>query len=186
MAPAKAKSKPITSLADLTPDPHNANTGTERGGGMLERSLQETGAGRSILVDRHGRIIAGNKAAGTWGAVSDPARIKVIQTDGQDLVVVQREDLDLEDPQGLARKLAYYDNRTSELNLWWDPARVYEDMQAGMDLSTFWFPDELEAVIGELREGGKRPPIEPPAPLVDKPSILCPACGHIFIPEGKR
>ncbi|HOU22680.1 MAG TPA: hypothetical protein PLN42_00345 [Anaerolineae bacterium] len=28
---------------------------------MLDKSLQELGAGRSILVDRNGRIIAGNK-----------------------------------------------------------------------------------------------------------------------------
>ena len=56
--------KSLTSLADLTPDPRNANLGTERGLAMLERSLRETGAGRSILVDRAGRVIAGNKGVG--------------------------------------------------------------------------------------------------------------------------
>ena len=183
MASVKRKVKPITTLADLTPDPHNANTGTERGGGLLERSLRETGAGRSILVDRGGHVICGGKTLEQWAHLADAARIKVVQTDGQDLVVVQREDLDLTDPQGLARKLAYYDNRTSELNLFWDPAEVYRTIQEGVDLSAFWTPDELETVIGQLQETGAK---VPPLPRTDTPSILCPACGHLFTPEKRR
>src|SRR5688572_23709837 len=108
MSRVKSPKKPITSLADLTPDLRNANRGTEWGGGLLERSLRETGAGRSILVDTHGRVIAGNKTLEHWAALADEAAIEVVQTDGQTLVVVQRNDLDLDDPTGLARKLAYY------------------------------------------------------------------------------
>jgi hypothetical protein len=52
-------------VADLVPDGRNANRGTPRGRAVLDKSLQELGAGRSILVDRRGRIIAGNKAHGT-------------------------------------------------------------------------------------------------------------------------
>ena len=48
-------------VADLVPDGRNANRGTPRGRAVLDKSLQELGAGRSILVDRNGRIIAGNK-----------------------------------------------------------------------------------------------------------------------------
>ncbi len=59
MAPKKQTL--ATTLSDLSPDLRNANLGTERGHAMLERSLQETGAGRSILVDKHGKVIAGNK-----------------------------------------------------------------------------------------------------------------------------
>jgi hypothetical protein len=172
MPAAKPKPKPITSLADLTPDPQNANTGTERGGGMLERSLRETGAGRSVLVDKHGRIIAGNKAVGGWGAIAEPEQIEVVRTTGQKLVVVQREDLDLDDPHGLARKLAYFDNRTAELNLFWDPAQVYADMQAGLDLTPFWTTDELAAVVGELSQGGAPGPPEPPEPEIDRAEAL--------------
>ena len=50
-----------TKISDLTPDPQNANKGTERGRGMIEDSLRRLGAGRSILVDKHNRVIAGNK-----------------------------------------------------------------------------------------------------------------------------
>jgi hypothetical protein len=47
-------------LSDLQPDRRNANKGTERGLKALDHSLRQYGAGRSILVDKHGRIIAGN------------------------------------------------------------------------------------------------------------------------------
>jgi len=48
-------------LSDLQHDPHNANRGTPRGRKTLATSLQQFGAGRSILVDKDGIIIAGNK-----------------------------------------------------------------------------------------------------------------------------
>ena len=51
--------------SELTPDIRNANKGTERGRGALETSLRQYGAGRSILVDKHGRIVAGNKTLET-------------------------------------------------------------------------------------------------------------------------
>ena len=39
-------------LVDLTPDPSNANLGTERGLRMLDDSLSEVGLGRSIVTDK--------------------------------------------------------------------------------------------------------------------------------------
>jgi len=39
-------------LEDLVQDRQNANAGTERGRYMLDHSLRELGAGRSILVDK--------------------------------------------------------------------------------------------------------------------------------------
>lgn len=51
----------IKTLADLQPDSRNANRGTQRGRGLVETSLQKYGAGRSVLVDRNGVLIAGNK-----------------------------------------------------------------------------------------------------------------------------
>lgn len=50
-------------LSDLQPDDRNANKGSERGTYMIRRSLEKLGAGRSILLDKNGRIIAGNKTA---------------------------------------------------------------------------------------------------------------------------
>ena len=47
--------------AQLKTDPQNANKGTARGRGMLERSLQRYGAGRAPVVSADGVILAGNK-----------------------------------------------------------------------------------------------------------------------------
>src|SRR5688572_6108116 len=81
-------------LTDLTPDDRNANVGTARGRAMVEESLRRFGAGRSILVDRKGNIIAGNT---THEAAIDIGLTDavVVQTDGRKLVVVQRTDLDI-------------------------------------------------------------------------------------------
>src|SRR5262249_1731759 len=61
--PTVPSASTVRTLAELTHDPLNANRGTDRGRDALERSLREYGAGRAILIDRHGRIIAGNKTA---------------------------------------------------------------------------------------------------------------------------
>jgi hypothetical protein len=52
---------PIRGVANLAPDPHNANLGTARGREALERSLREYGPGRAVLIDRNDCVIAGNK-----------------------------------------------------------------------------------------------------------------------------
>src|SRR5215510_8764208 len=93
----KDPAKKIRRLSDLTPDEQNANLGTVRGLGVIEESLARCGAGRSVLADRNGRLIAGNKTvdAATIRANGDDDVI-VVQTDGKKIVVVQRVDLDLE------------------------------------------------------------------------------------------
>lgn len=76
-------------LAELTADSRNANKGTPRGRKMVADSLKRYGAGRSILVDREGNIIAGNKTAEGAKAVGLDDVI-VVKTDGSKLVAVQR------------------------------------------------------------------------------------------------
>lgn len=134
---------PPTKLTDLLPDPNNANRGTERGRYMLEQSLRKLGAGRSILLDKHGKIIAGNKTAETAAEIGLDDVI-IVQTDGRQVVAVQRTDLDLDDPTGAARELAYADNRVSDVSLDFDPAVIAQDMAAGLDLGDWFFDDEIE------------------------------------------
>jgi len=132
-------------LSDLTPDPNNANRGTERGNSALEASLQQYGAGRSILIDKHGNIIAGNKTAEIAGQVGIES-VKVVKTAGNELVAVMRTDLDLtSDPE--ARALAYADNRVGEISLDWDADAMLEDIGSGLDLSAFWSSKELEILL---------------------------------------
>ena len=52
----------IIDIAELTQDGHNFNKGTAEGQRLMERSFKELGAGRSVLIDKNGNIIAGNKS----------------------------------------------------------------------------------------------------------------------------
>lgn len=163
----------INSYADLRLDDRNTNKGTERGRYMLERSIEEAGLGRSIVVDRNGAVIAGNHVTEVAGEKGMPLR--VVQTDGTELVVVQRTDLDLA-TDARARMLHYYDNRAAEVGLDWDIERIADDV-AALPLTDLWRPDELDALLEALGEpepgasgdGGpgtppkKAEPVEPPS-----------------------
>lgn len=104
-------------ISALIPDDHNFNVGTEQGQRLIEKSLSEFGAGRSVLTDKNYRIIAGNKTVENAGAIGMEDCI-VVKTDGTKLVVVQRTDIDLDSERGRAMALA--DNATSSANLKWD------------------------------------------------------------------
>jgi DNA modification methylase len=129
----------------LTLDPRNANRGTDRGRASLLQSLSDYGAGRSILTDRLGRIIAGNKTFEQARALGVP--VQIVPTDGKVLVVVRRDDLDLDDPA--ARALAIADNRVAELDLDWDPVMLASLKQEGVALEAFWTPEEWAALTAE-------------------------------------
>ena len=168
--------KTIHSISDLTPDPANANKGTERGAIQLENSLREYGAGRSIVVDKHGVVIAGNK---TLEAAADMGLdVRTIETDGTELVVVQRIDLDLADGDTKARELAYADNRTSEF-LEWDAERIAADLEAGVDLDSMFRKDELDAILSKVPDFG---PVgaDEQGRLDEKSKTKCPECGCEF------
>jgi hypothetical protein len=168
--------KKIERLSDLRPDSTNANKGTVRGRGMVEASLRETGAGRSILADREGRVIAGNKTLEAW--VDIGGEIEVVRTDGKRLVVVQREDLDLSDDTGTARKLAYYDNRAGEVGLEWDTEQLLADLSAGVDLSSMFTTEELDNLLQTIPDIEFKEYDESTADDVEM--CECPECGHRF------
>ena len=166
----------IRHLRDLTPDIKNANKGSERGQHLIEESLRQYGAGRSILIDKNGVIMAGNKTAENFGAIGLDDVI-VVQTDGTKLVAVQRTDLDMmADPR--ARELAIADNRASEVSLDWN-ADVLKELGEEIDLTKFWSADELAALLGEDAES-----IEDEGVAGDAKEVECPACGHRFNPKG--
>jgi DNA modification methylase len=138
------KSAVRSRLFDLTPDPQNANRGTDRGRAALERSLREYGPGRAVLIDRHGRIIAGNKTVEQAKRLHIP--LHVVKTDGHQLIAVQRDDLDLAtDPR--ARALAIADNRVGELDLEWDVDMLRQLRADGLDLSAFWTEAEFATLF---------------------------------------
>lgn len=131
------------SIHDLEPDNNNANRGTERGRYMIERSLEKLGAGRSILLDKNGKIIAGNKTAETAAEIG-LEDVVIVRTKGEKLVAVMREDLDLDDNTGKARELAYADNRAGQVSLDFDPDVIKSDLEAGVELTDWFTSFELD------------------------------------------
>ncbi|MCP4339300.1 MAG: DNA modification methylase [Desulfobulbaceae bacterium] len=160
----------VVKLSDLTPDSHNANKGTERGRHLLETSLSKYGAGRSILLDKNGRIIAGNKTAETAGEIGLDD-VVIVRTDGKQLVAVMREDLDLNDDDTAARMLAYADNRVGAVSLDFDPEVLLADVTAGLDLGDLWFDNELEDLFADI-EGYDPPETKDAEPQISRADEL--------------
>ncbi len=130
-------------LYDLQSDKRNANKGSPRGDKMIEDSLRQYGAGRSILIDKYGAIIAGNKTVENAGQIGMDDVI-VVQSDGTKLVAVQRTDLDL-DKDKMAKELAIADNRSSQVSLDWD-VDVLKELATEIELDKFFSAEELEAM----------------------------------------
>ena len=105
-------------------------------------STRNYGAGRSILIDKHGRIIAGNKTAEHAGSIGLEDVI-VVKTDGTQLVAVQRTDLDLKTDKA-AKELAIADNRTGQVSLDWDVTAL---QTLDVDLTQFWTEAEMQRML---------------------------------------
>lgn len=138
-------------LSDLQPDPHNANVGTFRGKTAVEVSLATLGAGRSIVTDKNGVVLAGNKTAAAARSAGLDDEVILVQSDGSKLVVVQRTDLLASDIK--AQTLAVADNRTAEIGLEWD-ADVLKELSSveGLDLKPYFATGELEEITNPITD----------------------------------
>jgi DNA modification methylase len=153
-------------ISDLTPDGRNANKGTKKGAKLIQESLRAYGAGRSVLIDKNGAIIAGNKTVENAKAIGLKDVI-VVPSDGTKLIAVQRTDLAIDDPG--ARELAIADNRASELSLEWDHS-VLESLDGEVDLSKFW--SDTEELLGTKPGSGRGGGDAAGSAIVDKAAEL--------------
>lgn len=103
-------------ISDLKFDDKNFNKGTKIGGILLDKSFEKFGAGRSILIDKNNKIIAGNKSAEHFAEIGD--EVQIVETDGKKLIAVKRMDIDLDTPEG--REFALADNATANANIKFD------------------------------------------------------------------
>lgn len=112
-----------TNIESLVPDNKNFNKGTQFGDHLMDESLRRFGLGRSILIDKNNRIIAGNKTAEKAADIGF-TDVVVVEVDGNQLVAVKRKDIDLDSAKG--RELALADNATGKANLSWDEKMIAE------------------------------------------------------------
>jgi hypothetical protein len=150
----------MTSIKDLKFDHKNARKRTDRSASLIAESLKRFGAARSIVIDEDGRILAGNgtvegaKAAGIQ-------KLRIIETDGNELIAVQRTGLSENEKVGLA--LA--DNRSSDLSEW--DNEMLRQLSEEQNLSPWFEQAEIEALIEpdvqqldampELADGDRQP-----------------------------
>ena len=135
------KQTEVVDIRDIIPDDHNFNKGTEKGREMIEKSFRELGAGRSILLDKNNRIIAGNKSQQA-AIATGITKVRIVDTDGDEIVAVRRRDVDLDSKVG--RELAFADNATQQVSLAWDETEleaVQTDVE-GFDIADFGFDIE--------------------------------------------
>jgi sporulation protein YlmC with PRC-barrel domain len=147
-------------------DKRNYRKHNDRNKELIKKSLEECGAGRSIVIDNDDEIIAGNGIYEQAQALNIP--VKVIETDGSELVVVKRTDLNTDDEK--RKKLAVMDNSTSDssefdLELLSVDFEVPELKDMGIDVPDFnMFEVGQEQNFDDIVEKQKEPK-------------LCPHCG---------
>ena len=102
----------MTKLNDLKSDHKNARKRTDRSATLIKNSLEKFGAARSIVIDEENRILAGN---GTVEGAKKAGlnNVRVIETDGNEIIAVKRTGLSEDEKVGLAladTALAIYPN----------------------------------------------------------------------------
>jgi len=117
-------------ISDLVFDDKNFNKHTEYGMSLIEKSIRNNGAGRSILIDKNNRIIAGNGVTEIAGQIG-LEDVQIVESDGSKIIAVKRTDIDLDSKQG--REMALADNATASVDLAWDEEQIqFAEEEFGM------------------------------------------------------
>ena len=96
-------------IKDIKFDERNYRIHSEKNKQLIRKSINECGLARSVVVDNENCLIGGN---GVVSQLDKNTKVKVIETDGSELVVVKRTDLNTDDEK--RKKLAVMDNSTSD------------------------------------------------------------------------
>ena len=150
----------MTTIKDLKFDDKNFNKHTEYGMSLLEKSLRENGAGRSILIDKDNNIIAGNGIVESAGQIGLD-KVKVVETTGDEIIAVKRTDISLNSKKG--RKMALADNSTAKADLEWDEENLKSEFDEeelkdwGVDLD---WQEETEVTEDEAPEVNENEPAD--------------------------
>ena len=147
-------------------DPCNTRVHGDKNKQAISGSLSSCGAGRSVLIDSEGVLIAGNGVFQQAKKLGIPVRI--IESDGTELVAIKRTDLKTKDVKRKALALA--DNQTGILAEW-DEARLSADL---LELKL----EEIDVGFLNFDEGNR---VDLSLPARDqsgkiKKLVTCPSC----------
>lgn len=131
-------------MSEIKFDKNNYRIHNEKNKRIIKKSLTECGAGRSVLVDKDNVLIAGN---GVYEQAQELGlKVRVIETDGTELVVVKRNDLSTDDER--RKLLALADNHSSDTSVF-DMALVIDDFDE-QTLKEFEFPESLHVDLSDF------------------------------------
>jgi len=141
-------------------DPENVRVHDERNQNAIGQSLRDLGAGRSILIDSENVIIGGN---GVYEQARDLGLpVRIIESDGSELIAVKRTDLKSADAKRKA--LAIADNRTSDLSFFDDDKlRGMLDQCGDLASATGFTPEEIAELTATPEDSPENPPEDPAA-----------------------
>ena len=142
-------------IKDLKQDKRNYRKHNKKNLDLIKKSVSEVGLGRSVVIDNENEIVCGN---GLVSTLDKNTPIKVIETDGTELVVVKRTDLNTNDEK--RKQLAIMDNSTSdssEFDL--DSLQADFDVEQLQDwgINDFVGLEDCEIDMPELNNGDKPP-----------------------------
>lgn len=130
-------------------DPRNVRLHPERNKDLIRQSLEEVGAGRSILISGDDTIIAGN---GVYEQAQQLGlKVREVIAERDELIAVKRPDLIGED----AIRAAIFDNSTSDLSTW--DVEALRQLEADMPSILAGLDEvqaELEAALEALPDPG--------------------------------
>ena len=157
----------MSNISELKFDDQNFNDHTEQGMSLLEKSLRENGAGRSILIDKDNNIIAGNgiiEAAGSIGLEN----MQIVETTGDKIIAVKRTDVSLNSEKG--RQMALADNASAAADLSWNKE----------NLGKHFTPDDLKVWNIDLDWDDKTEIQEDESPEVDESEPAKSELGKVY------
>lgn len=105
----------LLDMSEIYFDDDNANMGTEKGDRIVEKSLKKLGFGRSVLLDKDNRVIAGNHVLKGSAKAGLNQKIITVDVDGDTIVAVRRTDLTLDSAKG--RQMAIVDNHSAVVGI---------------------------------------------------------------------
>lgn len=143
-------------------DPRNARRHSETNKRRIKQSLDAVGAGRSVLADADGIIRAGNGVFAEWG----DKPVKIVETDGTELVVVQRTDLRGKD----AVRAAALDNIAADSSAYDYDAKILAEIAKDDALVAALAKED--AKLAELLRGEAKQEPKDAGELVDKAAEL--------------
>lgn len=139
-------------IEDLIQDERNYRKHNKKNLDLIKKSVKEVGLARSIVIDNENNIICGN---GLTSTLDKNTPIQIIETDGTQLVVVKRTDLNTNDEK--RKQLAIMDNATSdssEFDL--DSLQADFDVEQlqdwGLDVEFESLEEKLKDVSDDIKE----------------------------------